>query len=156
MFFTFIHLVHFMVPNYSPMTKLDIASDLRDVVLEEPVLVHKPGNTLDEDRKLSGCIAGYWFGRESNYRPEVTGDGGSSHGVGQIKSEHVALVNVSLADVKTNRRESMRAAYRLMRHEIVRCGGVVSGLGAYASGKCGKATGLVASRIAIATDLCTR
>ncbi len=152
MIFALIHLISVTLSHGSmPQdTVTESAFSLRDIALEEPVLLHVNG--LDEfgDRKASACLTATWFYRESAFDPTVVGDKGTSFGIPQMKAEHAVLTGIDLILIKTNRKESIRAGYRLLRHEIKRCKNVSDGLGAYATGFCGGAQEKVKHRLNIA------
>lgn len=160
------HLLHFIVSLANGQLQTGVAYDaalsIRDVALEEKPLLHvtcASCATDDEretyDRKASACLASVWFYRESAYDPTAIGDGGTSFGLPQLKAQHAPITEVSLDLIRTDRKESARAGFRLLRHEIKRCGGVVSGLGAYASGKCGGAKEKVEARLRLAKECWT-
>jgi hypothetical protein len=128
----------------APMARvLPIAEDARAVALEE-------GAFAGETVTRSACVFAAWIVLESNGDPTVTGDRGTSFGVGQIKRSHLPIARVTFEALTTDRRESMRGAWRVMAHEVTRCGGLARGLGAYASGKCGGAPSKVRERLALA------
>lgn len=124
---------------------LGVAEDVRAVAMDEAPLV-------EDDRERSACLFTAWTSKETaGWDATALGDGGSSIGVGQIKPWHAwKIAHIDPALVRTNRRESMRAAWRVMHHEILRCGSVASGLGAYASGQCNGAQAKVHARLLIA------
>jgi hypothetical protein len=138
-------------------TALGAAVDVHEVALEEKPILHvncSGCKTTEQqealDAKASACLVTVWFYRESRFDPKAVGDNGTSFGVPQLKASHAALTEVSLEDIRTNRKESIRAGWRLLRIEIKRCGSVLGGLGAYASGKCGGAQEKVKHRMKLA------
>lgn len=154
-------LLHFIatLSNYQLPSEVAIgaAVDIRDVALEEKPILHVACESCKTeesheafDRAASACLASVWFYRESAFDPTVGGDGGTSFGLPQMKAQYVPIVEISLDAIRTDRKESARAGFRLLRHEIKRCGGVVSGLGAYATGKCGGAKEKVEHRLKLA------
>lgn len=125
----------------------EVAEDARAVALE---LGAFPGDTLEH----SACVFAAWVVLESNGDPKAIGDRdspyGPSFGVGQIKVSHLKIAGVTFAELTTDRRASMRAAWRVMRHEIDRCGSLERGLRCYASGFPDRAIAKVRGRLALA------
>ena len=152
MLFSLIHLIAVTLSHgYMPNDIVnESAFNIRDIALEEPTLFHVKGMDEFGDRKASACLAATWFYRESAFDPTAIGDNGTSFGVPQMKAKYVFLVDIELDLIRTNRKESIRAGYRLLRHEIKRCKNVSDGLGAYASGVCGGAKEKVENRLLIA------
>jgi len=152
MLFALVHLISVTLSHGSMSSDIvtESAMYVRDIALEEPTLFHVKG--LDEfgDKKASACLAATWFYRESAFDPTVIGDNGTSFGIPQMKKQHALLTNIEIDLIRTDRKESIRAGYRLLRHEIKRCSNVSDGLGAYASGVCGGAKEKVNSRLSIA------
>jgi len=151
MLFQLVHLIATLSHgSMSSDNVIDSAIATRDVALEEQTLLHLNG--LDEfaDRKASACLAATWFYRESTFDPTVIGDKGTSFGIPQMKAEHAVLTGIDLVLIRTNKKESIRAGFRLLRHEIKRCKTVSDGLGAYATGICGGAPEKIKHRLNIA------
>lgn len=152
MLFALVHLISVTLSHgsMSSDTVTESSMFVRDIALEEPTLLHVKGFDDFGDRKASACLAATWFYRESAFDPTVVGDKGTSFGIPQMKKQYVSIVNIELDLIRTDRKESIRAGYRLLRHEIKRCSNVSDGLGAYASGVCGGAKEKVAHRLNIA------
>lgn len=157
MLFSLIHLISVTLSHgyLSNDIVTESSIDVRDIALEEPILFHVKGFDEFEDRKASACLAATWFYRESAFDPTVVGDKGTSFGVGQMKKQHALIIDMEIDLIRTDRKESIRAGYRLLRHEIKRCSNVSDGLGAYATGKCGGAKEKVNSRLMIAKSCWT-
>lgn len=91
-----------------------------------------------------------WSLRESSWKVDAIGDVGASCGVMQVRAPW-KWTGATCAALTRDLRVGYAAGHVVMRHAIVRCGGLRAGLGAYATkGRCGGARTLVAARLALA------
>jgi hypothetical protein len=124
--------------SYAPRTRVIDAVD--DAV--HVVGVEKPLAGLDAEQTARLLVTWGYF--EAAWKADAVGDGGRSIGVMQVNSMWLGPHKV--ADVLASRRLGFRLGLAIMRQAIAKCGSVKSGLGAFASGKCGGAQELVERR----------
>lgn len=116
--------------------------DVLDVAADEP--------PLWGDRARTARLLVVWAARESAGRADAVGDQGRACGVLQL--HEVARGGRTCADLRASRRVGLRAGLAWMRYTAERCGSVVAGLRAYASGSCAgthRARELVQARCAL-------
>jgi hypothetical protein len=95
-----------------------------------------------------------WSFWESSWRVDALGDAGTACGLLQVHDPGVWLPGATCASVRADPVLGVRAGLRVMRYAIGRCGSVASGLGMFASGRCGWVAPLVARRCRLLGDPC--
>lgn len=124
--------------------RFDLVLDVVEVAAEELPL-------WAEDRARTARLLLVWAARESAGRADAVGDAGQACGVLQLHP--VARGGATCAELRASRRLGLRRGLAWMRALSARCGSVVGGLRAYASGRCAgteRARLLVAARCALA------
>jgi hypothetical protein len=87
-----------------------------------------------------------WPFYESSWHAKVVGDNGRSCGYMQVGAIHFPWTRMSCEEMQISAYWGATAGARALEHLIETCGSLESGLGAFATGRCGGAAKLVRAR----------
>ena len=131
-----------------------IPKEKQRLITEDVIHVVSVSEPLFQDtdskvaREKTAKLLLVWAWLESAWNARAVGDGGQSIGVLQITRQW--LGSSTVAEVLADRRLGLRIGLGIMRQARDKCGSVKSGLGMYASGKCGHALPIAAHRCKLA------
>lgn len=109
---------------------------------------------LDARTDAEARLALVWSFRESSWRLDAIGDDGRSLGICQSSIAEIAAARSTVRAVMRSRAEAVRVCLHTIRLAHARCGGLASGLGFVATGRCSVGLYLVRRRCVEAGVVC--